>query len=57
MISSNVAMWFLGSCYLVKLPLKEHLSCRQPLSARSEHKLNTGHQCSMRDVKTLCYMM
>ena len=27
--------------------IKEHLSCRQPLSAISEHKLNTGHQCSM----------
>ena len=30
--------------------IKEHLSCRQPLSAISEHKLNTGHQCSMNDV-------
>ena len=33
-------MWFLCSFYLVNLPLKEHLSCRQPLSARSEHNLN-----------------
>ena len=33
--------------------IKEHLSCRQPLSAISEHKLNTGHQCSMKDVKIL----
>ena len=33
--------------------VKEHLSCRQPLSAISKHKLNSGHQCSMtlRDVK------
>ena len=33
--------------------IKEHLSCRQPLSAISEHKLNTGHQCSMKDVNIL----
>ena len=33
--------------------IKEHLSCRQPLSAISEHKLNTGHQCSKKDVKLL----
>ena len=33
--------------------IKENLSCRQPLSAISEHKLNTGHQCSMKDVKIL----
>ena len=33
--------------------IKEHLSCRQPLSAISKHKLNTGHQCSMKDVKIL----
>ena len=33
--------------------IKEHLSCRQPLSAISEHKLNTGHQCSMNDVNIL----
>ena len=29
--------------------IKEHLSCHQPLSAISEHKLNTGHQCSMKN--------
>ena len=33
--------------------IKEHLSCHQPLSAISEHKLNTGHQCSMKDIKIL----
>ena len=33
--------------------IKEHLSCRQPLSAIGEHKLNTGHQCSINDVKIL----
>ena len=33
--------------------IKEHLSCRQPLSAISEHKLSTGHQCSMKDVHIL----
>ena len=33
--------------------IKEQLSCHQPLSAVSEHKLNTGHQCSMKDVKIL----
>ena len=33
--------------------IKGHLSCHQPLSAISEHKLNTGHQCSMKDVKIL----
>ena len=33
--------------------IKEHLSCHQPLSAISEHKLNTGHQCSMKDVNIL----
>ena len=33
--------------------IKEHLSCCQPLSAISEHKLNTGHQCAMKDVKIL----
>ena len=32
-------------------PVKEHLSCREPLSVTSEHNLNTGYQCSMRDVK------
>ena len=30
--------------------IKEHISYRQPLSAISEHKLNTGHQCSMKEV-------
>jgi len=30
--------------------IKQHLPCRQPLSAVSEHKLNTDQQCSMRDV-------
>ena len=30
--------------------IKEHLLCPQPLSAVREHKLNTGHQCAMRDV-------
>ena len=33
--------------------IKEHISCRQPLSAISEHKLNTGHQCSIRDINIL----
>ena len=33
--------------------IKEHISCHQPLSAVSEHKLNTGHQCSMTDVTFL----
>ena len=33
--------------------IKEHTSCRQPQLAVSEHKLNTGHQNSMRDVKVL----
>ena len=33
--------------------IKEHLSCRQHQSAISEHKLNTGHQCSMKDIKIL----
>ena len=33
--------------------IKVHLLCRQPLSTVSEHKLNTGHQCSMRDVQIL----
>ena len=27
--------------------------CHQPLSAISEHKLNTGHQCSMNYIKIL----
>ena len=35
--------------------IKEHLSCRQPLSVISEHKLNTGHQFSMKDVKILVH--
>ena len=30
-----------------------HLSCRQPQSAISEHKLNTGHRCSRRGVTSL----
>ena len=29
--------------------VKEHLSCRKPLSAISEHKVNTGHRRSVRD--------
>ena len=33
--------------------IKEHLSCRQRLPAISEHKLSTGHQCSMKDIKIL----
>lgn len=30
--------------------IKENPSCRHPLSASSEYKENTGHQCSTRDV-------
>ena len=33
--------------------ITEHLSCRQLLSAISEHKLNTGHQCSVKAVNIL----
>ena len=33
--------------------IKKHVSCRQPLSTISKHKLNTGHQCSLRDVQML----
>ena len=33
--------------------IKEHLSCCQSLSAVREHKLNTGHQSSIRDVQIL----
>ena len=33
--------------------MKEHLLCYQPLSSVSEHKLNTGHQSSMRNLKIL----
>ena len=51
----------LGSCYLVNdLPLKKcfcflHIFrlSSQPLSLVSEHKLNTGHQCVIRDVTIL----
>ena len=31
----------------------EHLPCRHHLSAVSEHKLNTGHQCSMKELQIL----
>ena len=35
------------------LHIKESLSSRQPLSAISEHLLNTDHQCLMEAVKLL----
>ena len=33
--------------------VKEHLSCRKYLSSVGDQRLNTGHQCSMRDVQIL----
>ena len=39
-----------GNSEITGHTVKEHLSCHQPIS---EYKLNTGHQCSMGDVKIL----
>jgi len=40
---------------LLGMRVKEHLSCRKPISSISEHKLKTGLRCSTRNVKILVF--